>query len=251
MLINMYIKRLIGVYLNSPWIAAITAIILLLVGTFIACMDTSPISKFWEQVLVYTFVVSFLCIIISSVVCFAKKRWVQGLIGVVALLITIVALVIASFFALFFSPSEDSFADKLTIPKNLSITTPLNGHNGKPAISRPLKPSFRLWNGIQPGIYVSEIWINPGEPGKVYLKAYEVTHRTILSETDLKDATNEHIGCSLNPKQLFMSSKNFTIYEGDWGKPYAACFEVWFSPDSGKSDRMLMQKVFKIEGWMR
>lgn len=113
------------------------------------------------------------------------------------------------------------------------------------------KPSFEIRNSFQPGIYDSTIWVNPGEPGKVYLKAFEVTKGTPLSVERLKDDTNEFVGWSSDPEELFFSNTNFTIYEGDWGKPYAARLEVWFKPDSGGADRKLMEKVFKIEGWQR
>ena len=49
----------------------------------------------------------------------------------------------------------------------------------------------------------------------------------------------------------FAQDFGFTIYEGDWGKPYAARIEVWFRPDSGRTERKLMERVCKIEGWMR
>ena len=39
--------------------------------------------------------------------------------------------------------------------------------------------------------------------------------------------------------------------EGDWGKPYAARFEVWFKPGSGQRERKLLERTFRIEGWMR
>ena len=117
--------------------------------------------------------------------------------------------------------------------------------------SPPAKPTIKLWNSFQPGIYESEIWANPKEPGMIYLKAYEVTHNTLLSDERLREYSNEWIGWSDNPKQLFLSNTNFTIYEGDWGKPYAARFEVRFVPDSGQPERKLMQRVFKIEGWQR
>ena len=115
----------------------------------------------------------------------------------------------------------------------------------------PSQPSIRLWNSFQPGIYESEIWANPGEPGRVYLRAYEVTHGTRLSDDRLKEYSNEWIGWSDDHRQLFLSNTNFTIYEGDWDKPYAARFEVWFVPDSGKPERKLMERVFRIEGWQR
>ena len=112
-------------------------------------------------------------------------------------------------------------------------------------------PSFELRNSFQPGLYNSEVWVNPGEPGMIYLKAFEVTRGTPLSVESLKEYSNEWVGWSKDPQQLFFSNTHFTIYEGDWGKPYAARFEVWFVPDSGAAERKLLDKVFKIEGWQR
>ena len=48
----------------------------------------------------------------------------------------------------------------------------------------------------------------------------------------------------------FSSATDFTIYEGDWGKPYAARFELWFKPVNGGHERKLIEKNYKIEGWM-
>ncbi|MBN1343422.1 MAG: hypothetical protein JXQ73_12115 [Phycisphaerae bacterium] len=111
--------------------------------------------------------------------------------------------------------------------------------------------SFELGKSFQSGLYDSRIWVNPGEPGMLYLKAYEVTKGTPLSVDDLKERSNEWVGWSEDPGELFFSNTHFTIFEGDWGKPYAARFEVWFTPDSGGPDRKLMEKVFRIEGWQR
>lgn len=111
--------------------------------------------------------------------------------------------------------------------------------------------SIQLWNSFQPGLYDSEIWVNPGEHGMIYLKAFEVTKNYPLSVDSLKEYSNEWVGWSDNPNELFFSNTHFTIYEGDWGKPYAARFEVWFVPDSGALERKLLEKIFKIEGWQR
>jgi len=113
------------------------------------------------------------------------------------------------------------------------------------------QPTIELHKSFQPGIYDSEIWANPGEPGMIYLKAYEVTHETSLSAASLKKYSNEWIGWSDDASQLFFSNTHFTIYEGDWGKPYAARFEVWFVPDSGGAERKLIERLFTIEGWQR
>lgn len=110
---------------------------------------------------------------------------------------------------------------------------------------------FRLVEGMQPGIYEVIYALNPGEPGSVYLKAFEVTRGTPLSVDRLPDASQARLGWSANAGEKFAAKAGFTIYEGDWGKPYAARFEVWFVPASGNPERLLAQRVFKIEGWQR
>ena len=113
------------------------------------------------------------------------------------------------------------------------------------------EPSLDLQDSFQPGLYDSHIWINPGEPGMLYLKAFEATRGTPLSVDRLNERSGEWVGWSDNPGELFLSNTHFTIYEGDWGKPYAARFEAWFAPGSGAPERKLLEKVFKIEGWQR
>lgn len=120
-----------------------------------------------------------------------------------------------------------------------------------PGTIRRGEPTIELRNSFQPGIYDSEIWVNPGESGMIYLKAYEVTQDYRLSAERLKERSNEWVGWSDDPSQLFLSNTHFKIYEGDWGKPYAARFEVWFVPDSGEGERKLIEKIFRIEGWQR
>lgn len=113
------------------------------------------------------------------------------------------------------------------------------------------EPVLNLYEGMQPGIYEVEIWTNPGEAGTVYLKAFEVTRGTPLSTRSLREYSNERTGWSDDPNELFYSNTRITIYEGDWGDPYAARFELWFVPDSGEAERKLLERVFKIEGWQR
>ena len=104
---------------------------------------------------------------------------------------------------------------------------------------------------MQPGIYGVAYALNPGEPGWVYLKAFEVTKGTPLSVASLVEESKTRMTWSTEPSERFGAKSGFTIYEGDWGKPYAARFEVWFKPDSGKTERKLAERIFKIEGWQR
>jgi hypothetical protein len=110
---------------------------------------------------------------------------------------------------------------------------------------------FRLLTGMQPGLYSVVYSLNPGEPGSVYLKAFEVSKGTPLSVDRLEEASETRITWSTESAERFGAKAGFTIYEGDWGKPYAARFEVWFRPDSGNTERKLAERIFKIEGWQR
>jgi len=110
---------------------------------------------------------------------------------------------------------------------------------------------FRLLTGMQPGIYVVVYSLNPGEPGSVYLKAFEVTKGTPLSVERLEAKSKTRMTWSDDSSERFGAKAGFKIYEGDWGKPYAARFEVWFRPDSGKPARKLAERIFRIEGWQR
>lgn len=110
---------------------------------------------------------------------------------------------------------------------------------------------FRLLEGMQPGIYGVAFSLNPGEPGVVYLKAFELTQGTPLSDDRLAAASETRMTWSADPAEKFGAKSGFTIYEGDWGKPYAARFEVWFKPDSKGPERKLAERIYKIEGWQR
>jgi hypothetical protein len=143
-------------------------------------------------------------------------------------------------FSEFLKNPEDALAAAQV--RSRELASRLAGDNGHP---------FRLLTGMQPGIYGVVYSLNPGEPGSVYLKAFEVTNGTPLSVDRLEAKSKTRMTWSADPSELFGAKAGFTIYEGDWGKPYAARFEVWFKPDSGKADRKLAERIFKIEGWQR
>ena len=120
-----------------------------------------------------------------------------------------------------------------------------------PASIKAGEPEIHLANGMQGGIYFVRAYVNPGEPGYVYLKAFEATKNTPLSESRIPARSTEYIGWSNNPQEQFFYTCEITVYEGDWGVYYPARFELWFVPDSGKPERKLLAKIFRIDGWQR
>ena len=85
------------------------------------------------------------------------------------------------------------------------------------------------------------------------MKAFEITQNTPLSTKRLKEKSTKSVFNSTDSlyKYRLSDSPDFTIYEGDWGKPYAARFELWFVPENGRQERKLIEKIYKIEGWQR
>jgi len=83
------------------------------------------------------------------------------------------------------------------------------------------------------------------------LRVFEITQDHPLSTDILPERSLVKIYNPTDSIMKFGTKSHFTIYEGDWGQPYAARFEVWFKPDNGKQERKIFTKNYKIEGWMR
>jgi len=113
------------------------------------------------------------------------------------------------------------------------------------------EPAIQLANSYQPVLYEVTFRVNPGEAGRVYLRAFEATAGVALTANRLKAASDECVGWSSDPTEQFLSNTPITIFEGEWGQPYGALFEVWKAPSSGGAERKLAERTFKIEGWQR
>lgn len=197
-----------------------------------------------------------LVLIISTCYQFSKKQWKKGLASIVVLVgggifASLLFLVIATAVPMI---DGDHWADDLIIPKNIQIENPVNGGSYfRPDSILKLNKSemdLVLYKSGEPGMYQYDFWTGEVESGTIYLKAFEITQEEELSVESIKQHTTIAINNPADRIIKFGSTKDFTIYEGDWGKFYAARFEVWFNPSSGKQERKLFQKNFKVEGWM-
>ena len=201
------------------------------------------------------FLLGFLGLIISTVYQFGKRRW-----GSAILTTTIIGVSIVAFFyysiALFWKDQSmpDKYADKLKIPTNIKIYEPLE--QTEPTNIADI--DFYIYNSFQPGLYQYKFWAKRIDKGKIYFKAFELTNNEELSSSRLPESSAIQV---YNPTDTLVSfqmddgdsdyGRTFTIYEGDWGKPYAARFELWFISDNGGREKKLLEKNYKIEGWQR
>ena len=100
--------------------------------------------------------------------------------------------------------------------------------------------------------YAYQSWVNPGEPGETYLRAFELSQGVELGfgkdgyPAHLKYETREHSGWSENPEEKFMIGSRLTL--GIKSRFCAVRLEVWFIPANGGPERKLVERVFKVKG---
>jgi len=233
---------------------------------FLFCFD-----KWWRPVMFYVFIAglvvidselkiqwlkiplnylvdtSIVALLISFVFQLYKGRHLQGWVNIFILFVTgMISWAIQL-------TGGDHWADDLKIPKGIQIEKPIAYPSVKTdsILHVPrTETDLILYDTWQPGMYRYDFWTNKTEAGVIYLKAFEITQEEELSSDNLKSESRMSIHLTLDSIERFSSTREFTIYEGDWGKYYAARFEVWFKPNFGGPEMKLFQKNFKIEGWM-
>ena len=109
---------------------------------------------------------------------------------------------------------------------------------------------LQIWNSFQGGIYNYSFYYPELLSGTIYLRCFEVSKNEELSAKRLKQATSVDFHRH-NKFGKIVDMQQFTIYEGDWGEYYAVRVEVWYHDPVKKEERMLMSKIYRMEGWMR
>ena len=109
---------------------------------------------------------------------------------------------------------------------------------------------LQIWNSFQGGIYNYSFYYPELLSGTIYLRCFEVSKNEELSARRIKESTSVDFH-GHNKFGKIVDMQRFTIYEGDWGEYYAVRVEVWYHDPVKKEERMLMSKIYRMEGWMR
>lgn len=200
-------------------------------------------------------VVGVISALVSTIYQAVLRRWLGVILSCAGVALW-VAFMVPFSLALSFMMPVDDYADDLEIPGNISISDPVDTYDNSRGLDSIVNMKVTgtklvLYNASQPGIYEFDVWLPKVNSGTVYLKAYEVTKNDPLSDDRLGQASSIDVVNQSDTFKRFHSNGTFTIYEGDWGKPYAARFEVWYNPADGTAERKLYQQVYRIEGWER
>ncbi len=158
--------------------------------------------------------------------------------------------------------SSDCFADDLEIPVELGLVSTHeegNGYAGEVDSQEIFKDrrvefvNIEHDSASQEGFYRYRVGLRKTPPGRIYMKAFEVTKEIPLTAKRMTRETllevdgqgTEHGYALYEPQEEFM------IGEGDWGKPYAARFELWFENDETGQEELLYSRHAIVVGWMR
>ena len=152
-----------------------------------------------------------------------------------------------------FEDKPDTFGKKHPILKEMEYNIPLKegevlAEVGDDGFTED--DYLQVWDGIQGGIYQYRFYYPALPDGEVFLRCFEVTENIALSASRLKDASTVEVK-NHTEFGLIADMQQFIIYEGDWEDYYAARIEVWHRNASTGEETKLLEKIYRVEGWMR
>ena len=218
--------------------------------------------------------VALLCICVQLIVfvaaLFRHKWWVAVgtfLTGVVSLVAFIAFPLLIVCMTLQSAP--DDFGGKHPNPEGLEYSFPLGYiidetgermdapfslkecHAEEPTIDSLDSQSWlQIWNGFQGGIYEYDLYYPSLPDGEIYLRCFEVTENMELSASRIRESSKVQVKGHTDFGKI-ADREEFTVYEGDWEDYYAVRVEVWHHNAITGKERRLLQKVYRMEGWMR
>jgi hypothetical protein len=233
-------------FLKYWWSLPLLMVVLML--TLLLLFTTVP--TFFESVVGILLVLTLVAIIASWIVLGIHRQWWKCLASIVSSILSFLCL--GSMLVMFSLSSPDGFARKHPISEGLAYHIPLEENAEGPVVTDSLDTEnfLQIWNDFQGGIYRYDFYYPALPAGEIFLRCYEATKNEPLSEDRLPARSIVQIDSTFSSSKL-VDKKEFTIYEGDWGEYYAARSEVWYREGSIGPERKLMEKVYRVEGWMR
>ena len=196
-----------------------------------------------------------ICLFVSWVVLLVNKKWGKCLLSFVLT----VGVICLSWFPLVMGAmcGPDGFGKKHPIPDGLVYNVPIersesdwlkNSFSPVDVDSLNTSSFLQVW-GDQ-GVYYYDFYYTSLPAGDVFLRCYEVTENYLLSIETMRYDTTVQVD-EVSSFSKLVEKKRFVISEGDWDDYYAARFEVWHRDVKTGEERKLLEKVYRVEGYMR
>jgi len=233
------------------WIfPVILACLLILMG---ALFTTAP--SILETIAGILLVIAALALLVSWVILLVNKQWWKSFLSIALSILVICVLYFPLVMGSMMSP--DGFGRKHPIPEGMDYYTPIdrsaeeynrNTFSSVMVDSLDTSSYLQIWG--KHGGYYYDFYYPELPSGSIFLRCFEVTDNIALSEDKLPISSSVQIDSSHCFTQL-VNKQHFTIYEGDWDDYYAARIEVWHKNAVTQEERKLLEKVYRIEGYMR
>ncbi len=193
------------------------------------------------------------------------KKWLRFFISLVLMIgFVVVGLPILSFLAM---SAPDGFAKRHPIPEGLEYEIPLGyvcTEDGsfvawEASWNTPIEPEvdstdessyLQIWSGSQGGIYKYDFYYPSLPAGTVFLRCFEAGKNEPLSADGVSKATCVNHATNTCFSKIVEKQK-FIIYEGDWEDYYAVRVEVWHRDSVTHNEQKLLEKYYRMDGWMR
>lgn len=202
------------------------------------------------------FIVFVVLLVVQGIIfiyCLCKKEWWQSVGSAIGCIVCFIAFYIISFIYLIVSSSQpDPFGKEHPIPEGMEYEIPLKENAPVEVIVDDFseKECLQVWNDFQGGLYQYSFYYPELPDGDVFLRCFEVTENIELSTSRLRKASTVKV-IDHTEFGMIADKQNFTIYEGDWGDYYAARIEVWYKNARTGKETKLLEKIYRVEGWMR
>ena len=235
------------------WIPPIVLAALMVLDCIIMIANLSVIVAFADCLSLCTVIF----ILVSWVVLLISKQWKKCLYSFLITILVVCALSIPMVFINLYAPIPDDFGRRHSIPDGLEYTIPFEEYSDPAVVIDSLDTDtyLQIWDYFQGGIYKYDFYYGPLPAGEIFLRCYEATKDIRLSaKTAFGDRIYDESKVAIDSTYSFsklVNQQRFTIYEGDWGDYYAARIEVWHKNAQTGQETKLMEKVYRVEGWMR
>ena len=199
--------------------------------------------------------IAVLALLGSWIILLVYKQWWKCFLSVALSILVICVMYFPLVMGSMTAP--DGFGRKHPIPEGMDYSTPIdrsvddyNRNTFSTVIVDSLDTSSYLQIWGKHGGYYYDFYYSELPAGSIFLRCFEATDNIALSKDRVADYSSVQIDSSHCFTQL-VNKKPFTVYEGDWDDYYAARIEVWHKNAATQEEIKLLEKVYRIEGYMR
>ena len=173
-----------------------------------------------------------------------RKKWKIFFTSLALMLGIVFIMVPFSFLAM---AAPDGYAPHHPIPEGMELNIPLDDEDA--VVDSNDSDSFlQIYGSL--GTYEYDLYYPQLSAGTIFLRCFEVGKNEQLSAESMEDRTS--VGQSVVTQfSKVVEKQRFTIYEGDWEEYYAVRVEVWHRDSTTHQETKLLEKRYRMDGWMR